>query len=116
MKEGLDFGKHLCGEPERKAVLAACAGAIISVLVMAWSNGVGTVLGYMTLLPYSAYRIAQLVRRPECRQDRVRMLLIICIATVTLLNAFGFGRQMKFLLVLFGVEAWLYFRGVPQNQ
>lgn len=104
-----EFDKYFDGQTERFAVQAACVGVSVSALTMMVSNSMGTVLGFITLVPYSAYRIAQLARRPACREDKPRMVLALCIAIVTMLNLVGLGNQLKFIFVLFGIEAWLYF-------
>lgn len=104
------IGYYFEGAGERLVIQVASAGVLLSALAMIWSNSAGVNLGYVTLLPYAIYRIAQLIRRSECRQDKMRAALAICIAALTLLNTFGLGQQMRFILALFGVEVWLYFR------
>lgn len=101
---------YLQGATERRVIVVASAGAILSAVTMIWSRSVGVGIGFVTLLPYSGYRIAQLALRPASRKETVRMILAICIAAITVLNAFGLGQQIRFLLVLFAVEVWLYYR------
>lgn len=110
MPQKKPISDYLQGATERRVVLAACVGALLSAVAMIWSRSVGVGIGFVTLLPYSGYRIAQLALLPESRNDKVRMALAICIALITLFNAFGLGQQMRFLLVLFGIEVLLYFK------
>jgi hypothetical protein len=109
MEQAQSIDKYLSGHPERNVVLSGCVGAALSVLTMLWSNRIGTTIGLLTLLLYSGYRIIQLIRRPECRKEPIRMALTLIVATVAILNAFGFGHQISFLLVLFGIDVYLYF-------